>query len=49
MFRNTYLKKDIPVAASMINFYDLYSLLAFCLIDFIEAEFLNLKHSSENI
>ena len=41
MFRNTYFKKDIPMAAYMINFYNLYSLLVRCLINFIEAEFLN--------
>ena len=49
MSRNSYFKEDIPMADFAINFYTLYSLLVLSLIDFVEAEFLNIKHSSETM
>ena len=45
--RNTYFKEDIPMAASAILFYKLYSFLVhwivFYVTDFIETEFLRFK------
>ena len=47
LFRNAYFKEDIPMAASAIYFYKLYSLLFHwfvpCVIDFTEIEFLKFK------